>query len=543
MPATSIQSPFPIFTDIDGQPLEAGLIWLGTAGNNPISSPITAYWDAALTQVVTQPVTTRGGYPLNGTAVGRLYVNADYSILVRNRSGSDVLSALNATERYDSSLVTFIQAGAGAVVRTAQAKMREVVSVKDFGAVGDGVADDTAAFVAARAWADANKPSTLVFPKGIYKYSASPNWNISGLRMVFDSAEFVCTNTTPGHTAFLIHAFVGGGSPSDPFIQQVDFDGDLVVTCNSQCTYGVRAYGLARCNWSGSIRVRGGDASSGRAFSIEACSLNNFGQLICSTDVDVGYTMPYAGIYLDTGTRAGVGLGASTNNTFRQIDMAGVSFGIWGASADQNTFLSGAAESCLVRGVNWTSGARINLMLGFAAEANGSTDIVDNGVSNTYIDCYSLSSGGIILQGQLAQLVGGLWNKIEIQSGAKSTKLKNLVYNYSGTGTFTDNGTATIWTGLYNQQTSAFIYPLKPRVGITVTASPFTWTNNTGEWVEVIFQTGTVSQITRTRPNDSTWLAATIIPQAQILGPGESIQVTYSVAPSMSYAPMNAAQA
>ena len=151
MPATSIQSPFPIFTDIDGQPLEAGLIWLGTAGNNPISSPITAYWDAALTQVVTQPVTTRGGYPLNGTAVGRLYVNADYSILVRNRSGSDVLSALSATERYDSSLVTFIQAGAGAVQRTAQAKMRETVSVKDFGAVGDGITNDT---LAIKAWLD-----------------------------------------------------------------------------------------------------------------------------------------------------------------------------------------------------------------------------------------------------------------------------------------------------------------------------------------------------------------------------------------------------
>jgi len=129
--------------------LEQGQVWLGTAGNNPISSPITAYWDAALTQVVTQPVTTRGGYPLNGTAVGRLYVNADYSILVRNRSGSDVLSAQNATERYDSSLVTFIQAGAGAVTRTAQAKMRDIVSVKDFGAVGDGVADDTVAIQAA----------------------------------------------------------------------------------------------------------------------------------------------------------------------------------------------------------------------------------------------------------------------------------------------------------------------------------------------------------------------------------------------------------
>lgn len=149
MPATSIQSPFPLFTDIDGQPLEAGLIWLGTAGNNPISSPITAYWDAALTQVVTQPVTTRGGYPMNGSSIGRLYVNADYSILVQNRVGSTVLSAPNATERYDSSLITFIQAGLGAVARTVQSKLRDVVSVKDFGAVGNGVADDTVAIQAA----------------------------------------------------------------------------------------------------------------------------------------------------------------------------------------------------------------------------------------------------------------------------------------------------------------------------------------------------------------------------------------------------------
>jgi hypothetical protein len=166
MPATSIQSPFPIFTDIDGQPLEQGQVWLGTAGNNPISSPITAYWDAALTQVVTQPVTTRGGYPMNGSAVGRLYVNSDFSILVRNRSGYDVLSALSATERYDSSLVTFVQAGLGVVTRTAQAKMRDIVSVKDFGAVGDGVANDTAAM--ATALAATPSGGTLWFPAGTY---------------------------------------------------------------------------------------------------------------------------------------------------------------------------------------------------------------------------------------------------------------------------------------------------------------------------------------------------------------------------------------
>lgn len=64
--------------------------------------------------------------------------------------------------------VTFIQDGTGAVSRTVQARMREAfVSVKDFGAVGDGVADDTAALQAAITYAmDNNRP--LFAPAGTY---------------------------------------------------------------------------------------------------------------------------------------------------------------------------------------------------------------------------------------------------------------------------------------------------------------------------------------------------------------------------------------
>lgn len=48
--------------------------------------------------------------------------------------------------------VGFFQAGGGAVGRTALSKLRDMVSVRDFGAVGDGVANDTAAIQSAIAY-------------------------------------------------------------------------------------------------------------------------------------------------------------------------------------------------------------------------------------------------------------------------------------------------------------------------------------------------------------------------------------------------------
>lgn len=50
-----------------------------------------------------------------------------------------------ANTKPKSSQITYQPAGVGAVVGTVEGKLRESVSVKDFGAVGDGVADDTTA--------------------------------------------------------------------------------------------------------------------------------------------------------------------------------------------------------------------------------------------------------------------------------------------------------------------------------------------------------------------------------------------------------------
>jgi len=57
---------------------------------------------------------------------------------------NEIVSDLAASS--GSSLVGYTQGGISAVSRTVQGKLRESVSVKDFGAVGNGVTDDTAAF-------------------------------------------------------------------------------------------------------------------------------------------------------------------------------------------------------------------------------------------------------------------------------------------------------------------------------------------------------------------------------------------------------------
>jgi hypothetical protein len=104
--------------------------------------------------------------------------------------------------------LAFTQAGTGATVRTVDSKLKDVVSVKDFGAVGDGVANDTTAFANAIA---TNKE--VFVPKGTYivnNLSIPDNTRITG--------EVGATGNESCPTLVIQQnngaVFVGGSSPS-----------------------------------------------------------------------------------------------------------------------------------------------------------------------------------------------------------------------------------------------------------------------------------------------------------------------------------------
>ena len=80
-------------------------------------------------------------------------------------AGAIVNADVNASAGITAGKLSFTQAGTGATARTVDSKLKDVVSVKDFGAVGDGVTNDSAAIQAAVTASD-NK--TLIFPSGSY---------------------------------------------------------------------------------------------------------------------------------------------------------------------------------------------------------------------------------------------------------------------------------------------------------------------------------------------------------------------------------------
>lgn len=172
MPGVIATVPKYQFSDATGTPLAGGTLTTYIAGTNTLTN---TWQDQALSIANTNPITLDS----RGECVLWLNSTVNYKFVLKNAagvtqwtvdniSGSDngLRDALAASG--GSALVGFLQSGTGASARTVQAKLRDTVSVKDFGAVGDGVTNDTAAIQAAMTATNSLGGGTLYFPVGTY---------------------------------------------------------------------------------------------------------------------------------------------------------------------------------------------------------------------------------------------------------------------------------------------------------------------------------------------------------------------------------------
>jgi Pectate lyase superfamily protein len=174
------------FSDL-GSPLVGGRLYTYAFGT---TTQKTAYTDAAGTISQTYTSDGLGGQYIALNARGELpaplYLAAgSYDLALKTAQGATVWTrradpvgqlAVDLSASNGASLVGFIQSGTGAVTTTVQTKLRESVSVKDFGAVGDGVTDDTAAIQAAISSGAAH----IHFPQGIYSINSCINLTLRG---------------------------------------------------------------------------------------------------------------------------------------------------------------------------------------------------------------------------------------------------------------------------------------------------------------------------------------------------------------------------
>jgi len=136
---SKLSQPYPFFADLDGTPLENGLIYVGVVDLNPITDPIPAFWDSNRTIPALQPLTTINGLIVRNGTPAQVYLNSDdFSISVYNKNEELIFYSNSLTAdgdlRYDLSQPTgagLIGYGASTVATTLGAIQSNIVTLQN----------------------------------------------------------------------------------------------------------------------------------------------------------------------------------------------------------------------------------------------------------------------------------------------------------------------------------------------------------------------------------------------------------------------------
>lgn len=142
--ALSVQ-PHLYIGDSKGRPLDYGMVYFGQPDKDPEFYPINIYHDEALTIAIAQPVRSKGGFMYDSGQMVEVYAaELEYSVKVLDVHGVQVFYKPKMRRSADVTNV----------------------SVKEFDAIGDGVANDTIAIDSALA-----TDQIVTIPNGNYLYT------------------------------------------------------------------------------------------------------------------------------------------------------------------------------------------------------------------------------------------------------------------------------------------------------------------------------------------------------------------------------------
>ena len=336
-----------------------------------------------------------------------------------------------------SAFIGFAQAGVGAVTRTVQSKLRENVSVKDFGAVGDGIAIDTSAILAAVAAAKLSGAG-LVFPSGTYKF-ASPiiiDWSfarvtfLGKVRLVYTGASSYAICIDGGVTGpnAAVHGVVFGmGNP--PVIEAIGTTWAVYSRSNHR---GHLEFDVAGCLTAG-LKV---------AFAVcMTFRVRVSGNLVPFVQV------PTFGMLLDQ-RDAGEYVSACTFDM--PIIEAVLSHGIVSTACQHCTFINGTSEGNGGGGYIESGNSQRNMLVNMDNEANVGADFSLGGFGTTLFGVlgtfYGTAGAAATIDGPRNTIQGGSIRKLTINPTAVGTVLRDFfISNTVSGGGFTDNGVSTVY--------------------------------------------------------------------------------------------------
>ena len=398
----------------------------------------------------------------------------------------DALTSANG-----ASLVGFTPAGTGAVERTVQSKLREFVSVKDLGAVGDGVVDDTAAIQAAIN-AASSLGKAVFFPAGTYIINGTLTAGTLAVLRGEAAEKVVLKKTGAGH----ILDILGTTQKYDIEIADITFDVnniDSAVVAEYVTNFYVR-----RCKfktmrlWGVHVGVQNGADSAIRntRVVIENCTFENgtltYEHVLIYNSQDV----TVRGCSFKTGANAiGVGIyqnveritvedcyfqihiglyySVSTNNiTVANCDFNQCTSAIQGANqSDNGAFGMAVAYNVEVKGCRFRSNTT-GLQLGAVYNAVVSDSVFDYNLQQGII--INAGNSPVSNQSQAITIVGCIFFNNNFSNGS-SINNPAILFSAVGGSLYTTILGCAFWD---NQGTKTQLYPV-------AFVGAFTWGNVT----------------------------------------------------------------